>query len=218
MRITGLTSTVTDNLNRVVLPLYFSGVKQGQGAPRLVLFYAAVSRAKSCTVFCRNSYTTPTGLRYFCPRSYVPSTRLVSKSQQQTNVATPKGPKLLHCFTCLSDNMDKQGLEFVHQYLTGNTWVHQDVPLSCSILTTKKPQGRVIVSPLRFGTTPASLYRKVFGVQLMFYVVWRAWRDGVQENMKKVNELTNSPPADDAPSARGGAGTDMMGLLSSMVS
>lgn len=40
----------------------------------------------------------------------------------------------------------------------------------------------------------------------------------LQENMKKVNELTNSPPADDAPASRGAAGTDMMGLLSSMVS
>ncbi|CAN0103318.1 unnamed protein product, partial [Scytosiphon promiscuus] len=37
-----------------------------------------------------------------------------------------------------------------------------------------------------------------------------------EENMKKVNELTNSPPPDDAPSARGGANTDMMELLSSM--
>lgn len=35
-----------------------------------------------------------------------------------------------------------------------------------------------------------------------------------------MNELTNSPPADDAPASRGagGAGTDMMSLLSSMVS
>lgn len=35
--------------------------------------------------------------------------------------------------------------------------------------------------------------------------------------MKKVNELTNSPPPDDAPAARGAGGADMMGLLSSMV-
>ena len=35
-----------------------------------------------------------------------------------------------------------------------------------------------------------------------------------------MNELTNSPPADDAPASRGAgaASTDMMGLLSSMVS
>lgn len=39
-----------------------------------------------------------------------------------------------------------------------------------------------------------------------------------QENMKKVNELTNSPPADDAPAARGvGGSPDMMDLLGSMV-
>jgi len=48
--------------------------------------------------------------------------------------------------------------------------------------------------------------------------VFAAVLAAVQENMKKVNELTNSPPPDDAPAARAGAGTDMMGLLSSMVS
>ena len=38
--------------------------------------------------------------------------------------------------------------------------------------------------------------------------------------MKKVNELTNSPPSDDAPAAinRGSSNSDMMELLSSMVS
>lgn len=40
----------------------------------------------------------------------------------------------------------------------------------------------------------------------------------VQENMKKVNELTNSPPADDAPGARGAGAPDMMDILGSMVS
>lgn len=49
-------------------------------------------------------------------------------------------------------------------------------------------------------------------------IISRGGLRAAQENMKKVNELTNSPPPDDAAAARGGANTDMMELLSSMVS
>ncbi|CAB1096594.1 unnamed protein product [Ectocarpus sp. CCAP 1310/34] len=57
---------------------------------------------------------------------------------------------------------------------------------------------------------------EIAGNRRFFYWMQDKDSDKDEENMKKVNELTNSPPADDAPSARGGAGTDMMGLLSSM--
>lgn len=67
--------------------------------------------------------------------------------------------------------------------------------------------GRIRPSPARFSSCAA------LDASLGFSVV-----SSPQENMKKVNELTNSPPPDDAPAARAGAGTDMMGLLSSMVS
>eukprot|EP00903_Cladosiphon_okamuranus_P022669 g20862.t2 len=59
---------------------------------------------------------------------------------------------------------------------------------------------------------------EIAGNRRFFYWMQDKDADKDEENMKKVNELTNSPPADDAPASggAGGAGTDMMGLLSSM--
>eukprot|EP00752_Nemacystus_decipiens_P008109 g7249.t1 len=59
---------------------------------------------------------------------------------------------------------------------------------------------------------------EIAGNRRFFYWMQDKDADKDEENMKKVNELTNSPPPDDAPASRsaGAAGTDMMGLLSSM--
>ncbi|CAM9947805.1 unnamed protein product [Pylaiella littoralis] len=57
---------------------------------------------------------------------------------------------------------------------------------------------------------------EIAGNRRFFYWMQDKDADKDEENMKKVNELTNSPPPDDASAGRGAAGTDMMGLLSSM--
>eukprot|EP00904_Undaria_pinnatifida_P012348 jgi/Undpi1/8243/HiC_scaffold_25.g10713.m1 len=57
---------------------------------------------------------------------------------------------------------------------------------------------------------------EIAGNRRFFYWMQDKDADKDEENMKKVNELTNSPPSDDAPTARGSSNSDMMELLSSM--